>query len=174
MRNIMNRGRFTSIASGSAIAALGLSLGLVGFAGAAPSSAAAVTRAGSTAAAPHYVVLNCTDKAQVKPGTIVLACADNGMGLVHMQWTSWTAHLASGYGTLYEKNCTPNCAEGRIIDYPVIVTAWGSAGVTGHPSERRYTELTLTFPGTSRPPVYVLVNGKVVATHPVTQVLPAL
>jgi len=89
---IMNRGRFTTIASGLAIAALGLSLGLVGPAGAAPTSAAAVARVGSAAAAPQYVVLNCTDKAQIKPGTISLACADNGAGLTHLHWTGPQTH----------------------------------------------------------------------------------
>jgi len=46
--------------------------------------------------------------------------------------------------------------------------AWGSGVVAGHPAERRYTELTIVYPG-ARPPVYTLVNGKVVATCPVTQ-----
>jgi len=50
----MNRGRLTTIASGLAVAALGLGLGLVGPAGAAPTSAAAITRAGSAAAASHW------------------------------------------------------------------------------------------------------------------------
>jgi len=172
MRNIMNRGRFTSIASGSAIAALGLSLGLVGFAGAAPSSAAAVTRAGSTAASPHYVVLNCADKAQVKPGTITLACADNGIGLTHLHWTSWTPHLASAYGTEWVNDCKPNCAQGHVHNYPVVAALWGSATVKGHPGERRYTEATLSYPK-GRPAVYVRnCSGKVVATHPVSQTLP--
>ena len=86
----MNWGRFTTIASGFAVAALGLSLGLAGCAGAATTSAAAVTRAGSAAAAPQHVVLNCMDKAKVKPGTVVLACADNGLGLMHLHWTRCT------------------------------------------------------------------------------------
>jgi hypothetical protein len=75
----MNIGRLTAIASGFAVAALGLSLGLPGSAGAATTSAAAVSRASAVATAPRYVVLNCMekDKAQVKPGTIYLACADD-------------------------------------------------------------------------------------------------
>ena len=175
----MKQRLITSITSALATAALGLTIGLMASAGSTHTTLDAATApaagtAAASSAAPEYVMLNCDFKAVVRPSSYVLACADDGMGLESMQWTSWTAHLASGYGTFYEKNCTPSCASGRILDYPVIITAWGSAGVTGHPSERRYTELTLTFPGTSRPPVYVLVNGKVVATHPVTQVLPAI
>jgi hypothetical protein len=168
----MNWGRFTTIASGFAAAALGLSLGLAGCAGAATTSAAAVTRAGSAAAAPQYVVLNCMDKAQVKPGTISLACADNGIGLTHLHWTSWTPQLASAYGTNWENDCKPSCAQGHVHNYPVVAVLWGSATVKGHPGERRYTEATLSYTK-RRPAVYATsCNGKVMATYPVTQTLP--
>ena len=168
----MNWGRFTTIAAGFAVAALGLSLGLAGCAGAATTSAAAVTRAGSAAAAPQYVVLNCMDKAQVKPGTISLACADNGIGLTHLHWTSWTPQLASAYGTNWENDCLPSCAQGHVHNYPVVAVLSGSATVKGHPGERRYTEATLSYTK-RRPAVYATsCNGKVVATYPVTQTLP--
>jgi hypothetical protein len=173
-RNIMNGGRFTTVASGFAVTALGLSLGLPGCAGAATAPAAAVTRAGSAAGAPQYVVLNCMDKdkAQVKPGTIYLACADNGIGLTHLHWTSWTPELASAYGTEWQNDCKPSCAQGHVHNYPVVAVLWGSATVTGHPGERRYTEATLSHTE-GRPAVYApSCNGKVVATYPVTQTLP--
>ena len=169
----MSGGRFTAIASGFAVAALGLSLGLAGCAGAATTSAAAVTRAGSAAAAPQYVVLNCLDmgKAQVKPETISLACADNGIGLAHLHWTSWTPQLASAYGTTWVNDCKPSCAEGHVHYYPVVAVLWGSATVQGHPGERRYTEATLSYPK-RRPAVYATsCNGKVVATYPVSRTL---
>ena len=44
----------------------------------------------------------------------------------------------------------------------------------GHPAERRYTELTVIFTGKKRPPVYVLKNGKPVATYPLTQTFDAM
>ena len=77
------------------------------------------------------------DKAQVKPGTIYLACADNGTGLTHLHWTSWTPELASAYGTEWQNDCKPNCAEGHIHNYPVVTVLWGSATVKGYPGERR-------------------------------------
>ncbi len=151
---------------------LAAAAGLAGCAGPATTSAAAVTRAGSAAAAPQYVVLNCLDKAQVKPGTISLACADNGIGLTHLHWTSWTPQLASAYGTNWENDCKPSCAQGHVHNYPVVALLWGSATVKGHPGERRYTEATLSYTK-RRPAVYATsCNGKVVATHPVTQTLP--
>jgi hypothetical protein len=164
----MKRGRFTTIASAFAIAALGLGLGLAGPAGAAPTSGAA-TRAGSAAAAAPYVVLDCLGKAQVKPGTISLACADDNDALTHLHWTSWTPQLASGYGTERANDCKPDCAQGHIHDYPVLAMLWGSATVTGHPGEQRYTKATLSYPK-GRPAIYATgCNGKVVATYPVIQ-----
>ena len=165
----MNRGRLTTIASGLAVAALGLSLGLVGPAGAAPTSAAAITRAGSAAAASQFVVLNCLGQAQVKPGTISLACADDNDELTQLHWTSWTPQLASGYGTERANDCKPDCAQGHIHYYPVLAMLWGSTTVTGHPGERRYTKATLSYPK-RRPAIYVTgCNGKVVAAYPVIQ-----
>jgi len=154
------------------MAALGLSLALAGPAGAAPAPAAATTHAGSVAAAARYVVLNCLDKAQVKPGTITLACADGGAGLKDLHWTSWTPELASAYGTEWQNDCKPSCAQGHVHYYPVVAMLWGSATVTGHPGELRYTKATLSYPK-GRPAVYVTsCSGKVVATYPVTQALP--
>ena len=115
-----------------------------------------------------YVVLNCNFKPVAEPSTYVLTCADAGIGLKGQHWTSWTSHLASGYGTLWENNCTPNCADGKIIDYPALVTLWEPAALKGHPGDRQYTELTVIFPS-GRPPVYVRDNGKVVKTFPLTQ-----
>lgn len=168
----MNTGRFIAIASsGFAAAALGLSLGLPGSAGAATTSAAAVTRAGSAAAAPRYVVLNCMDKdkAQVKPGTIYLACADDGIGVAHLHWTSWTSELASAYGTAWVNDCKPDCAAGHIHHYPVVVVVWGSATVKGHPAQRRYTEATLSFKKGS-PAGYS--KSRIYPREPVTVTLP--
>lgn len=155
MKRLIATGIITALAAG------GLGVGLTASAGAA------------TTTAPRYVVLNCANKAQVGPGSYVLTCADGNMGLRGLHWTSWTPRLASGYGTEYVNDCKPNCAEGHFHNYPALVVLWGSGSVAGHPAERRYTEVTLVYPG-ARPPVYQLVNGKVVATYPVTQTLPAL
>ena len=158
------------IASGAVtvLAAAGLGLGLAASAG-----AATMRPVAAQPAATRYVLVNCENKAQVRPGGYVLACADGGTGLESLHWTSWTPRLASGYGTEYQNDCLPSCAEGHEHYYPALVVAWGSGSVPGHPAERRYTELTIIYTG-ARPPVYTLVNGKVVATYPVSQTLGAL
>ena len=128
----------------------------------------------ATAKAPKYVVLDCSFKPVVAPSSLIVTCADAGIRLEDLHWTSWTPKLASGYGTFWENDCTPNCADGHFHYYPSLEVLWGSAKVKGHPADRRYTELTVIFTGKARPPVYVLKNGKLVATYPLTQTFDAI
>lgn len=177
----MNRGRFISVASMFTSAAIGLAIGLVAQGGgAAASTSAAAGRASSahaattaltaSAAGPKFVLLGCDNDAEVAPSGIS-NCGDGAAGLTRLHWTSWTSHLASGYGTYFLNDCTPTCVAGHFHTYPALVALWGSAAVKGHPSERKYTQMTLIFTG-QRPPSYHEVNGKTVITHPVTLTLP--
>jgi hypothetical protein len=155
------RSKIGAIAAAALVAgSLGLALGLT-----LPANAATANTTSST-----YVVVNCALKPVVRPSAYVISCADDGMGLQGVHWTSWTSHLASAYATFYENTCTPDCAAGKIIDYPALVTLWKTAAVKGHPNDRQYTELTVIFPG-ARPPVYVTENGKTVKTFPLTQTI---
>lgn len=121
--------------------------------------------------APKYVVVSCTNgKLLTKPANYTPYCADDGAGVTNFHWTSWTSHLASGYGTFYENDNYPSHADGKIYKVPAIVTFWGSAKVKGHPGDDTYTELTVIFPK-QRPAVYKKVNGKWVATYPQTQTM---
>ena len=174
---IMNRGRVISIASIFTSAAIGLAVGLAVQGGGASastrdaSSADAVTTAlTASSAAPKFVLLGCDNAAEVGPADIS-NCGDGAVGLTRLHWTSWTSHLASGYGTYFLNDCTPTCVAGHFHTYPALVALWGSAAVKGRPSERKYTQMTLIFTG-KRPPFYQLVNGKTVITHPATLTLP--
>jgi hypothetical protein len=172
----MNRGRITTIASIFTPVAIGLTIGVAALSGgasastrdAATGSASAALTASATA--PKFVLLGCNNNAQVAPSSIS-NCGDGAVGLNGLHWTSWTSHQASGYGTYFLNDCTPTCVGGHFHSYPAIVVLWGSAAVKGHPSERKYTQMTLIFTGT-RPPVSQVVNGKTVVTHPVTLTLP--
>ncbi len=161
-----------------AVALAGTVLGLAASAGATTAHSVAATTAArsitattaKTATARHHrdVVLDCGQR-QVRPGSYVLACADDGQGLQGLRWTSWTARLASGYGTFYENDCVPNCAAGHVRHYRADVTLWQTAKVPGHAGERQYTRITVLFPGRHRPPVDHRENGKLVVTHPRVQ-----
>jgi len=96
------------------------------------------------------VIVNCLGKQQVKPGTIVLACADYNSLIDHITWTSWTRELASGTGTLVQNDCMPYCAAGHFHRYPVLVILWANQP---YGSGQRYTEITEILPG-ARPPVF--------------------
>jgi hypothetical protein len=170
----MKLGLLTTMTSAFAIAAVGLTVGLTTSARTGRATLDAATApAAATAKAPSYVLLTCAGKGVTEPSSDIITCADAGMVLQGLHWTTWSSHFASAYGTFSENDCKPSCANGHFHNYSVIATAWGSKGVSGHSNERAYTEFALTFPGSSRPPVYELVNGKVDATYPVTQVLPA-
>jgi hypothetical protein len=171
----MNRGRITTIASIFTPVAIGLTIGLAALSGGASASTRdAATGSASSAhaatTAPKFVLLGCNDNAEVAPSSIS-NCGDGAVGLTGLHWTSWTSHLASGYGTYFLNDCTPTCVGGHFHTYPALVALWGSAAVKGHPSERKYTRMTLIFTGT-RPPFSQVVNGKTVVTHPITLTLP--
>ena len=153
----MKLGRATIAAVAITLSLLAGGLGL-----AAPVNAAAASAAAHRA---EFVVLDCSSKPEVKPGTIVLACADADLGLKHLHWTRWTSHRAAGHGTFWQNLCKPNCAEGHIEKMRARVTLRGSAAVKGRPGDRQYTRLTAVFPG-RRPTVYKRRHGKIIATHP--------
>ncbi len=73
------------------------------------------------------VVANCTApapdnyKTSVKPTSLVVACADNGIGVEDLSWASWTTTEATGTGSVWENDCAPNCAGGTIHHYPASV-----------------------------------------------------
>src|SRR5580704_11624858 len=80
----------------------------------------------TASAASPVVVADCTSappyRLSVRPGSVTLACADDGLGVEDMTWGSWSSSAAAGQGRFWEKLCQPNCAEGKTGTYPVTVT----------------------------------------------------
>lgn len=67
-------------------------------------------------------VLDCSfDKPAVRPQNLILACADLGVQVEKITWTSWTADKAEGDGTERDNTCTPNCAAGNYVTKQVHV-----------------------------------------------------
>jgi hypothetical protein len=56
-----------------------------------------------------------------KPMAITLTCADGGLYVDEITWTSWNKTGATGTGTFYENLCQPSCAEGEQVSAPVNV-----------------------------------------------------
>ena len=141
----MKRGRLiTATAAAISIPALGLAVGAL------TSAAQAASRAPASARhlySEQAVAVNCQARAQVRPSTFTLACADANDNLAHLSWASWSPGMASATGVQEENDCVPDCAAGQFRGYPVDVVFWGTGAVHGQPGSQRYTEVTLLYPG---------------------------
>ncbi len=124
-------------------------------------AAAAPSRASSTPVSPARplattplpgIVADCgvsPARLGVRPAAIVLACADAGLGVQRLRWTSWTASGAAGHGVLYEHDCVPSCAASGTWDhYQVAVTL---SAVKASPKGPWFSRLTVAWQG-RRPP----------------------
>jgi hypothetical protein len=58
------------------------------------------------------VVGNCTSS-QVRPASIIIACADDNLALTHLRWKDFGGTTAAATGSYSYNDCTPNCAAGH-------------------------------------------------------------
>ena len=123
--------------------------------------ASAPARATDTAfthrSAPQTVVVNCSFKSQTRPSSFILTCADAGDVLTAMHWVSWGPAAAFATGVERINDCTPNCAAGKFINYPVLVNLWRPEPLPGHPGLLYFTRVTRVYTN-NRPPLY-FCNG---------------
>ena len=54
-----------------------------------------------------------------KPELIFLTCADGGLYVEKIKWSTWTKDGATGIGIFSENLCEPSCAEGKRVTAPV-------------------------------------------------------
>ena len=59
------------------------------------------------------------ETAEYKPEIITITCADGGIFVEKIQWSTWGKKGATGIGVLSENLCQPNCAEGKRVAAPV-------------------------------------------------------
>jgi hypothetical protein len=76
---------------------------------------------------------------------VTLACADDNAVLIALRWSSFGGSSAQGKGTLETNTCTPSCAQGKFVRYPVAVKAGDRR--TCKSGLRVYNEVTLRFTG---------------------------
>ena len=114
--------------------------------------AAAPASAGAASAAASQVVLAnaCTGHGQVKPKGYEPGCMPSNSFIDGMKWTSWRS-VAFGTATFKVNNCTPNCAQGKFVKYPILTVLWRSEPWPGHPGRRHFTRLTVIFDGSAHP-----------------------
>jgi hypothetical protein len=128
---------------------------------AATGCASAPTRAVDTAliqpSGGGTVVINCIFKSQTRPSSFILTCADANDVLAHLHWVSWGPGAAFATGIEQINNCTPNCAAGKFVNYPVLVDLWRPEPLPGHPGTSYFTRATRVYTA-NRPPLY-FCNG---------------
>jgi len=107
------------------------------------------------------VVADCTTAPPhgltARPTEIVISCADDGLGVGHLTWSSWTASSATGQGSLWMNLCKPDCADGTFAYYPVKTAL---SHVKDSSDGSWFGVLTITFEGTrpgSLPSTYNLM-----------------
>jgi hypothetical protein len=111
----MNRPHNASATAAVAIAAaaaLGITLAL--------NSIAPSSQPISTAAVDIYT-WDC-EYPEHKPATITITCADGGISVNKIKWSTWDKSGATGTGTFHENLCEPSCAEGEQVSALVNVT----------------------------------------------------
>jgi hypothetical protein len=107
---------------------------------------------------PKTVVVNCAFKAQTRPSNFILTCADAGDVLAHLHWVSWSTNAAFATGIEQINNCTPDCAAGKFINYPVLVNLWRPEPLRSHPGTLYFSRVTRVYTA-NRPPLF-FCNGK--------------
>jgi len=118
------------------------------------------------AASGTTVVVNCVNKSQARPASFVLTCGDENDILTGMQWVTWASE-AFATGTEKINNCTPSCALGKFISYPVLVTLWRPEPLPNHPGMLYFSRVTRIYTG-KRPPLYDCHGVGTPPCHPVT------
>ena len=81
-------------------------------------------------------VTNCGMQ-DYKPTTIIKFCADAGVGVGAIEWSSWNAEGATGEGKYQINDCEPSCVDGKLYYADVTLTLSKSKTINGKP--------TLTF-----------------------------
>lgn len=102
---------------------------------------AAAVGAGASASSTIKIT-NCTS-ASSRPKMVTLTCGDGNTALTGLRWSSFGGAGALATGTLETNTCTPNCASGKVVRYPVAVKASGTR--TCKAGLRVYNKVTLRF-----------------------------
>jgi hypothetical protein len=93
------------------------------------------------------VIVTCSQKTQVRPGTFVLACGDGNASLDSLNWSAWGSSAALASGTSGFNDCTPDCVSGHVHTFPALIVLWGAKALPGRAGVRYFSELTIIYTG---------------------------
>ncbi len=69
----------------------------------------------TSAPTPEQILTWDCETAAYKPESITITCADGGIYVENIKWSTWGEEGAVGYGVLSENLCKPSCAEGQQV-----------------------------------------------------------
>lgn len=75
------------------------------------------------ASAPSHVKISNCGAALTRPKTVTLTCADAGIVLTKLKWSSFGGATAKASGKIDVNTCEPDCAAGAAKSYRVKVSA---------------------------------------------------
>jgi len=76
----------------------------------------------TSAPTPEQILTWDCEMAVYKPESITITCADGGIYVEKIRWSTWDEEGATGIGIYSENLCQPNCAEGKRVTAPVDIT----------------------------------------------------
>ena len=106
----------------------------------------------ASAGSSQVVLVNCSGHGQVRPAGYDIGCMPSSELVTGLKWTSWRS-VAFGSGVLKVNDCTPSCAQGKYISYPILTVLWRAGPWPEHPGQEYYSRLTWIF--TSNRPGHV-------------------
>lgn len=96
---------------------------------------------------PHLqtsaVIWECAQTALVRPRSLTIACADDGLSLTGLRWTEWGAERARATGQIVDNPCVPSCVASRQVKYPARVTV-GNLVIGAHHAAYAWVRIVAT------------------------------
>ncbi len=144
-----------------------LTTSLVVLAGAATTAVVVAAPASAKPAAPassHQVVLVNCNSGQVKPALFEPGCMPSQEFFSHLSWTSWKS-TAFGSGTFDINSCNPNCAQGKLLKFGVLVVAWKALAWPHHAGRQYFSRMTVIFTGKHPKSVHTPAQTLTLSAH---------
>ncbi len=96
-------------------------------------------------AAPVMALPDCQGKPQVRPATVLFACADGNFSAEKLAWSGWGKSTTTATGVAQSNDCTPNCAAGHMHSYRIRVIVSGKESCPG--GRPAYSTVTFAWLG---------------------------
>jgi hypothetical protein len=72
---------------------------------------------------PPPRLVGCNESSPVHPTMFNPICNDGASTVVDLWWSAWSDSAAERAGEFYTQSCVPTCAQGKVMLYPVNVSA---------------------------------------------------